>query len=314
MEAPSRHAIAEDAVAPFPAEAAADDHLLAPARSSRYAATQHAIRSQGALDIVFRADTDRHPRRHILGRSFQSGCLRLRLPRGESAEMPGAIIINTAGGIAGGDILSQSFRWEEGARATVTTQAAEKVYRTLSHLPAATVDTMLHVGRDAHAEWLPQEAILFDDSRLHREARVLLDARATFLGVEAVILGRAAMGEAMRTGSLSDRLRIWRDGRLVYADALRLDGEVEQLVRRAAIADGMRAMAVIVHAGPSAPAMLEPLRAAMAGARARAAASARNGLLGVRLLAPDGETLRGDIAMAFAVLRQGRPLPRVWRC
>jgi len=228
--------------------------------------------------------------------------------------MPTAIVLNTAGGIAGGDSLRQSFRWESGARAVVTTQAAEKVYRKLAGLPAATSDTMLHVGPGAYAEWLPQEAILFNDSHLRREARVLLDAQASFLGVEAVIFGRAAMGEAVRVGSLTDRMRIWRDGRLVYADALQLGGEVDQLLHRAAIGSGMRAMAVIVHCAPGAPALLEALRASLAGAKGRAAASAWNGLLAVRLLAPDGESLRHDIAAALAVLRKGRPLPRVWRC
>jgi len=294
--------------APPPAR---EHNALSLSPSSGYAATQHQIRSRGALDIAFQSQNG--PTR--LARSFQSGCLRLRVPRAESAsEIPTAVVINTAGGIAGGDALNQSFRWDEGAHAIVTTQAAEKVYRALAGGPAARIDTTLHVRAGAHAEWLPQEAILFDSSVLRREARVLLDAQATFLGMEALILGREAMGETVRAGHLSDRLRIWRDGRLVYADALVLDGEIDGLMRRASIGHGMRAMAIIVHAAPDAPALLPAVRAALAEPSGCAAASAWNGLLAVRLLAPDGEALRRDIASAFAVLREGRPLPRVWRC
>lgn len=276
-------------------------------------AVQNSIRSRGTLDIAFRGGNPRH----CLARSFQSGCLRLRVPRRESpTEAPSAVVINTAGGITGGDRLQQSLRWTRGAGVTVTTQAAEKVYRALSHVgaPSAIIETTLQVERGARAEWLPQETILFDGSRLRREAQVLLDEDVAFLGVEALVLGRAAMGETLRSASLSDRLRIWRGGRLVYADALVLDGEIDQLMGRAAIGAGARAMAVIVNAAADAPAQLGPVREALGGARGRAAASAWNGLLAIRLLAPDGESLRHDIAAALAVLREGRPLPRVWRC
>lgn len=276
-------------------------------------AVQESIRSRGTLDIVFREGSGRH----CLARSFQSGCLRLRVPRpGNPAEKPSVVIINTAGGITGGDRLQQSLRWGRGASATVTTQAAEKVYRALSHAgaPTATIETTLQVEQGARAEWLPQETILFDGSRLRREARVLLDEDVAFLGVEALVLGRAAMGETLRSASLSDRLRIWRGGRLVYADAFVLDGEIDRLMHRAAIGGGARASAVIVKAVPGVSAQLGPVRQALACARGRAAASAWHGLLAIRLLAADGESLRHDIAAALAVLREGRPLPRVWRC
>ena len=274
-----------------------------------HVATQQLIRSKGVLDIAF---TRRGPRT-VIGRGFQSGCLRLRSPRTENADEPGsAVIINTAGGIAGGDVLRQSLAWGPGTRATVTTQAAEKVYRALSG--AARIETTLEVASGAQAEWLPQETILFDSSRLSRETRILLAEDTAFLGVEALVLGRAAMGEQLRSGALSDRLRIWRGGRLVYADALALEGDIAGLVNRAAIADGARALAVIVSAAPACAALLDPLRTALAASRGRAAASAWNGLLAVRLLAPCGESLRHDIALALAVLRAGRPLPRVWRC
>ena len=283
----------------------------APGRDSGQSRGQvpRSLRSQGAVDISFR----NREGRSAIDRSFQSGCLRMRLPRAESAgEAPCAVLMNTAGGVAEGDRLDLRVRWGRDTLATVTTQAAEKVYRALA--AGCAISTELTVERGARAEWLPQETILFDACRLRRDARIVLEEDVTFLGVEAVVLGRAAMGETMRSGSLRDRMRIWRNGRLIYADTLALDGDIAALTQRAAIGGGARAMAVIVHASDSAAALLDPVRDALADARALAAASSWNGLLAVRLLAPDGETLRHDIALALSALREGRPLPRVWRC
>lgn len=273
------------------------------------AAVPHSLRSQGRLDISFR----NREGRSAIERAYQSGCLRMRLPRRESAdEAPCAVLINTAGGIAEGDRLEQRITWGEDTIATVTTQAAEKVYRALAD--DCVISTRLTVGRGARAEWLPQETILFDAFRLRRDAQIVLDDDVTFLGVESVVLGRTAMGETVRQGSLRDRMRIWRSGRLIYADTLALDGEIDTLMHRAAIGGGAKGMAVIVHASADAQALLSPVRDAVESAQGLAAASCWNGLLAVRLLAPDGECLRADVALTLAALRQGRPLPRVWRC
>ncbi len=273
------------------------------------AAVPQFLRSQGALDLSFRLRGGRS----VIDRSYQSGCLRMRLPRAESpAEAPCAVLINTAGGVAEGDSLDQRIAWGEDTVATVTTQAAEKVYRALAR--GCAISTRLSVERGARAEWLPQETILFDACRLRREARIMLAEDVTFLGVESIVLGRTAMGEHVRSGALRDALRIWRGGRLIYADALALDGDIAALMRRAAIGGGARAMAVIVHASDGAAALRDPVRDALEQAEGLGAASCWNGLLAVRLIAPDGEVLRHDVALALSVLREGRPLPRVWRC
>jgi len=289
------------------------DHreLRATINRSIHAALPQETPLSGQLDLAFaRRGAATH-----LARSFQSGGLRVRLPRRESeAEAPCAVLINTAGGVVGGDRLAQSLAWGAGTRATATTQAAEKVYRVLAGRAPAQIATRIDVAEGAHAEWLPQETILFDRCDLHRETRVLLAENVTFLGVEALILGRTAMGEELRRARLRDCLRIWRAGRLVYADALRLEGDVAALMDRAAIGHGARAMAVVVHAGPDAARLLEPLREALSAARGTHAASQWNGLLAARLVAPDGQVLRHDIALALSALRDGRPLPRVWRC
>jgi len=287
-----------------------DPEGLAAGASNRpqYAAVPHSMRSQGRLDVGF---AGREGVTAMVG-SYQSGCLRIRLPHARGEDRPCAVVLNTAGGLAEGDSIEQHFAWGPDTIATVTTQAAEKIYRALAG--GSRIATRIEVAQGANAEWLPQETILFDRAKLHREARIILADDVTFLGVEAVVLGRAAMGERMRRGLLSDRMRIYRNGRLVYADALVLDGEIDALMRRAAIGGGAGAMAVLVHASASAATLLDPVRAALADAGGLAAASSWNGLLAVRLLAPDGATLRRDMIAALGALRQGRPLPRVWRC
>ncbi len=265
------------------------------------------LRSHGRIDASF----ERVGAASCVMRSYQQGNLRLRIPRRESAgEAPCAVLINTAGGVAEGDTLEYRLEWQPGAEAIATTQAAEKVYRGIGD--PARIDTRIAVGAGAAAEWLPQETILFDGFGLKRDARIELADGARFLGVEALVLGRGASGEIVRTGALDDRLRIWRGGRLIYADALVLRGDIVATMRDAG--GGARAMAVVVAATNQAATLIGPVRAAIGAARGRAAASAWNGLLAVRLLARDGETLRHDLALALAPLRDGRPLPRVWRC
>jgi len=244
--------------------------------------------------------------------SFQSGCLRARMPRTAADQDPCLVLINTGGGVTGGDRLRQSIDWESGSRACVATQAAEKVYRSSGQ--DVVIDTRLRVMGEAVAEWLPQETIIFDRARLKRTTEVALDGDASFLGLEMTVLGRAAMGETVSHASLRDRWKIFRDGRLVYADAQRLIGPVDQLMDRAAIGAGARAMGVLIHVALGATAALGAVRDAMAGARGRVAASAWNGLLVARFLAPEGQTLKHDVAPVLAALRGGRPLPRVWTC
>ena len=244
--------------------------------------------------------------------AFQSGCLRARTPSAIGASRLEAVLINTGGGVTGGDRLDQAVRWEPGAVSTVATQAAEKVYRAAQG--CVDIDTRLTVGAGADAEWLPQETILFDGARLDRRTVIDLAPGARFLGVEAVILGRTAMGESVTRGRLRDSWWIRRDGALIYADVLRLEGRIDALMQRPAIGAGARAMAVAILAVEGAPALLPVVRQIMEAAHGRAAATVVNGLLVARFLSPDGQTLRRDLSCVLAALRDGRPLPRVWTC
>lgn len=246
-----------------------------------------------------------------MAESYQSGCLRARCHPG-AGDGENAVLINVGGGLTGGDRLRQCITWEAGAHATVASQAAEKIYRSSGD--AVCIDTRIQVAAGAHAEWLPQETIMFDRSRLDRTLEADLAPDSRFLAFEGVIFGRAAMGESILDGELSDRWRIRRDGRLIYADAQHLSGAISALMDRAAVGAGARAMALILCVWEGAATLLDRVRAVLDQTGGRAAASAWNGLLTVRLLAREGQTLKRDAAAVLAVLRGGAPLPRVWTC
>jgi urease accessory protein len=248
----------------------------------------------------------------VLGGLRQAGCLKARFPR---AIVPGwfdATTLNTSGGVVGGDRLSSRFCVGVGARATIAAQAAERFYRALPGSAPSVVRTTLQIAADAAAEWLPQETILFDRCSLERRLVVDMAAGAWFLGVEMLVFGRAAMGERVLSARLRDLIQVRRGGELLLHDAIRLDGEVDRMLRRTAIAGGARAVATLVYVGPDAEARLDAVRAAVHGENF--GASAWNGMLIARILADGGAAARRAVVAALAVLRDGRPLPRVWLC
>jgi len=249
----------------------------------------------------------------VLATLRQEGCLKARFPRvhGDAAEV---ITVNLSGGVAGGDQLAVQVSLGAGARATISGQAAERFYRALPGSPPSRVRTGLAVAEGGSFEWLPQESILFDRCALDRSLDVDLAEDACFLGVESLVFGRAAMGEAVEHVNLRDLIRVRRRGELLLHDAIRLRGSAREVLARRATGAGMRAFATLVLARPNADLLLDPLREALAGRPAEAGVSAWNGLLMARLAAPTGINLRTALAAALAELRGGRSLPRAWAC
>ena len=135
-----------------------------------------------------------------------------------------------------------------------------------------------------------------------------------FVGVEALVFGRAAMGERVRAGRIRDMIRVRRAGRLVWHDALRMEGEIHALLQHPAVANGARAVASLVHVAPEAEKQVDTVRIALEGLPAESGVSGWDGMLVARLLATGGAPLRQAVTAALAALRGGRPLPRVWLC
>jgi len=265
-------------------------------------------RAEGSVRLSFR----HRGAATALAHHYERGSFKARMPRPEQPGRPLAVLINTAGGLAGGDVLEAHIALEADAAATVTTQAAEKVYRSTG--AAARVRVELTLAERARLDWLPQETILFDQARMERDIRVDMAADAEATLVEAIVLGRQAMGEAVRSAHLIDRWRLRRAGRLIYADALRVVEPIAPLAGGRASLGGARAIGTVLHASPLAAERLEPARAALADAGHACGASSWDGILLVRLLAPDGQALRRTLAAVLLVLCAGRKLPRPWSC
>ena len=235
----------------------------------------------------------------------QAGCLKLRFPRvpGETSE---AVLINTSGGLTGGDRLDQSFAVGAGARLSLTTQACERIYRASSG--RAEVTTRLNVSDGGFLAWLPQETILFDESALVR--RLDLDAAesAGFVILESVILGREMMGEDVANGAFRESWRIRIGGKLVFADETRLEGDIASDTRATASLAGNRAFATLLSRQDAPEAIIDPLRAAIGDA---GGASIVDGLIVARLVAPSGYLLRKRLVPAIAALAKGA-VPKIW--
>ena len=240
----------------------------------------------------------------------QEGCMKARFPR--PTGWMEAITLNSSGGIAGGDRVSSEIRVQPGAQLTIAAQAAERFYRALPQDPPAHIRTHITIAPGASAEWLPQDSILFDRCALNRALEVDIADTGWFLGLETLVFGRAAMGETVATARLSDTIRIRHAGKLILHDAIRINGDIAANLAHPAIAAGQVAIATIILVADDAPDHLPPLRQALTPYDA--GASAWNSLLVARIAAPDSATLRHAITLAFATLRQGRALPRVWNC
>ena len=237
----------------------------------------------------------------------QSGSLKLLFPRRVGPALE-AVLLNTAGGLTGGDRMEVEVTAGPGARVVMTTQAAERAYRALAGTEAR-VTVRLAVRAGARIDWLPQETILYDASALVRSLHLDLDPEGQALLVEPLIFGRAAMGEVLRAALLRDRWEVRCDGQLVFVDALRLEGDLAAQLQRPAVAGGAGAMASVLLVGPggaAGPAALRPLLPPGSGV-----SLLHDGLLFARLLAPDGLALRKLLIPVIETL-SAAALPKVW--
>ena len=242
-------------------------------------------------------------RRHV----HESGSLRVRFPSPEAQGLS-AVFVNTAGGITGGDRFDIDIATGDGSRLTVTTAAAEKIYRAQG--PAAEINIALKAAANSHLAWLPQETILFDQVRVSRRIDIDLAESASLLLCEIVVFGRAAMGEKMLTGDFADRWRVRRGGKLIFAETVRLDGDVGNKLARPAIAKGGVAIGTALMV-PGDEALVERIREVSESFGGEVGISAWNGFAMARFCAQDAARLRADM-MAVLGRASGLALPRLW--
>ncbi len=239
----------------------------------------------------------------------------MRFPRYDGA-LPQAVLLNTSGGLTDGDELETEVEWRKDTGAVITTQAAERIYR--SRRGDACIKTELVVGDDATALWMPQETILFDGARLRRNTSARLCASSRLLAVESLVFGRQAMGEVVRAGSIDDSWRLVIDDKLAFADCLRIgdeDSPFDTVLASTTGANGGVAMATMIYVAEDCDRYVGALRSAIAQSSIVGGVSNLGPLLHARVLASSAHALLNSVATLFTVLGEAlhATLPRVWQ-
>jgi urease accessory protein len=248
---------------------------------------------------------------------FQLSPIRVMFPVIGGGKVKEAVLINTAGGIAGGDRLECSVKALANASIAVTSQAAEKVYRALNE--PARIATKLEACEAAKLAWLPQETIVFNWGRLCRETEIELSSGAELLALEWLVLGRAAHGEEMRGGYITDSWRVKKDGRLIWADSFRATDEILPHLHRKALLSNCKAIGTLIYFGPYLDRRLEFLRDIAHSLECHCAATSVGGLIIVRFAAEVPSDLR--LALRSFLQQFSRELgpgpfrvPKMWSC
>jgi urease accessory protein len=248
---------------------------------------------------------------------FQRSPVRIMFPRANGGAVEEAVLVNTAGGIAGGDRFEISVTALANAAIAVASQAAEKVYRALNE--PARIATKLKACDAAKLAWLPQETIVFDGGRLSRETEIDVSSGAELLALEWLVLGRAAHGEQMASGHIKDSWRVKKDDRLIWADSFRVTDEMFARLHGKALLSNCRAVATLIYFGPCLDARLEFSRDVALSLECRCAATSVGGLLIVRFAAKVSYDLRAalhNFLQQFS--RQLGPgpfrVPKMWSC
>jgi urease accessory protein len=274
--------------------------------SARQAITEvfAANRAVGRASVAVAATEAGTVRTHVR----EAGSLRLRFPNGQVSGTLDAVIVNTAGGMTGGDRFDFDIEVGTNAKLTVTTAAAEKIYRSLG--PLTEIAVKLEVGHGGSLVWLPQETILFNRMRLQRIIDVAMAPGASLLLSEATVFGRGAMGESVHEGHFFDRRRVRVDGKLIFAETIGLDGNIAQRLAQRAVTRGGVAIASVLKI-PVNDENAAAMRSIQDSCVGEVGISIWNGFALARLVAPDGATLHRDlrgVLKAFGV----HPLPRLW--
>lgn len=257
--------------------------------------------------------------RAALADLYQRAPSRVLFPSVESGDPTQAVLLTTSGGLTGGDRLQTTVIAGADTQVTVTTQAAEKIYRACVDCGPAVIRMHVSVGAGAWAEWLAQETIVFDGASLDRRFSADLAPGAKLLAVESLVFGRTAMQERFDAGFLHDAWRIRRDGRLIWADAMRLEGDV-RAQQAAPFGFGTAvACSTLVYVGDDAAQLLDEARNLIDEHGVPGGATTFDDLLLVRLLSADAAKLRAAVMALAATIRSraaGLParLPRVWSC
>lgn len=272
--------------------------------ASRAALAEQRVDARGALAVRQRVGRTR------IERLFQEGAAKIRLPR-VACDPIEAVLINTAGGMTGGDRLSWTVSVGDGAHAMLTTQACEKIYRSSGGEATSTI--AIDVGAGASLAWLPQETILFNGSAFRRTIQADFAPGARGLIVESALFGRLTMGETVQRALFADRWRIRCGGRLVHAEDFAIGPDVADSLAARAATGGAPAIATVLALRDDAEDLLDPARAIIGDdGGASAWRIGETGKFLARLIAEDGYGLRKRLIPLLQLLNGAAGLPKVW--
>ena len=239
---------------------------------------------------------------------YQSGCSKLMLPKTYGI-MKEAVLLNTAGGITGGDALNINITASD-CNVVVTSQTAERFYR--SNMQPASISIFLKVDKGAKLHWIPQETILFEGSAVDRTIKLDMAHDCDCLLAETLVLGREAMGEKIRTCHFTDQWRLYEEGKLFHSEAMRMTGDMEKLLDSKAGAHGARIISTIICAGPNTELLWPIVEKKLLSMSSVSAASFFNGKMIIRLLNSNCSNGRTEFNQMLMELRS-QPMPRVWQ-
>jgi urease accessory protein len=262
------------------------------------------------VDARARLAVSRIDGRSRIERLYQEGAAKIRMPA-VSGDPLEAILINTAGGLTGGDRIAWEIAAGQNASVTVTTQACEKAYR--SHSGEAGVDVRLEAAAGGRIAWLPQETIVYDGAALGRRLEVDLAEGAQALVVEATLFGRLAMGETVTRALFRDRWRVRQAGRLVHAEAFSIGPDVAATLARPTATGGGMAVATVLLISANAETFLAQARSIVGeGGGVSFWTVGGTGKLLARLVDGDGYGLRKRLAPLIGLLNGQAGLPKIW--
>jgi urease accessory protein len=250
-----------------------------------------------------------------LSTNRHEGPLRMQKPLYPEGEaICHAVIIHPPGGIAGGDALEVTATVEPGAHALLTTPGATKWYKANGR--AASQRVQLSVS--GALEWLPQEAIVFDQADVRSAIDIDLDADAAMIGWDIVALGRRAAGERFEQGRYAQSIRLRIDDALVWHERSRILGG-DPLLDSAIGLDGQHVFGCLWAAGAVLEALdLNELRAELGTADANAPVTRlAPRLLVARTLASTTAAARTALTAVWSALRPRlfgvrAQSPRLW--
>jgi urease accessory protein len=248
---------------------------------------------------------------------YQKFPMAVAFPNADERRCKEAVLINTSGGVAGGDEIRVEVVAEGNASVAVTTQAAEKIYRALDR--PARILTRLKAEGNARLAWLPQETIVFNQARIVRQTEIDVSSGVELIALEWLVLGRIESGEEVLGGLIRDSWRIRVDGRLVWADGFLASDQTFSQLWRTALFSNWRAVATMIYFGPRPESRLERLREIGASLECACGVTIVGAIIVVRVAATASSDLRRGLRRFLdQVDHELGPgpfgVPKMWSC